>query len=237
MAESKELKMTKEVSEIKERNRFLSRVYLWMTAALVISGGVAFTVSVSPQVVQFLFGYRMIPFIVLCVLEIVLVYWLSAKIRTMKVATAVIGFILYSVVNGLTLSAIFLVYNINSIFFVFLISAALFAVMALYGSITKTNLKSVGRYLFMGLVGLLIVSVVNIFLKSARIDWIVSIVTVLVFTGLTAYDAQKLLKASEVAESQEEDVFQKASILGALELYLDFINIFLALLRLFGKRK
>lgn len=237
MAESKSLIEKKEISEIKERNRFLSRVYLWMTLALLISGGVAFAVSEIPSAVQFLFGYRAIPFIVLCILEIVIVFWLSAKIRTMNVVTAVIGFLIYSVVNGMTLSAIFIIYNIKSIFLVFLISASLFAVMALYGTFTKTSLKSVGRYLFMALIGLIIVSLVNFFLKSNIIDWIISTATVLIFTGLTAYDAQKLAKASDEAESQDEDVFQKASILGALELYLDFINIFLALLRLFGKRK
>ena len=237
MRESKELKVRKDVSEVKERNRFLSKVYWWMTVALVISGAVAFAVSKTPAILQFLFGYRGIPFIVLCVLEIVIVFWLSSRIRTMKVITATIGFLIYSVVNGLTLSSIFIVYNIQSIFTVFLISALLFVFMAVYGSFTKSNLNSAGRYLFMALIGIIICSVVNLLLKSQMLEWIISTVTVLVFTGLTAYDAQKLVRASEEAERQEEDVFQKASILGALELYLDFINIFLALLRLFGRRK
>ncbi len=237
MQESKKIGESREFSEVRAKNRFLSKVYWWMTAALAISAGVAFFASTSPFVVNLLFGRGAVPFILVCVAEIVLVFWLSSKIRTISVAAASVGFVVYSALNGLTLSAVFLAYRLGSIFQIFIVSAALFAAMAVYGSFTKSNLSSVGRYFTMALIGVIVASLVNFFLKSTMIQWFVSVATVLIFTGLTAYDAQKLMGASEAAESQSEDVFNKASIIGALELYLDFINIFLALLRLFGKRR
>lgn len=123
----------------------------------------------------------------------------------------------------------------SSIVTIFLTTAGMFAAMALYGTFTKQNILSLGRYFFMALIGVVIASIINIFVRSSRFDWILSIVTVVLFTGLTAYDAQKMVRVSERAENS--DIFRKASIIGALELYLDFVNIFLAMLRLFGKRK
>lgn len=240
MAETRNVREMNDVSEIKAKNRFLSKVYLWMTIALLISGGTAYVASKSINMIQAIFGG--VGFWVLCIAEIVLVYILSSRIRKMSVAGATIGFLVYSVINGLTLSSIFLVYAKESIAQVFLISAALFAVMAIYGSFTKSNLNSVGRYFSMALIGVIIASLVNVFIGFANpeagsiINWIISFITVLIFTGLTAYDAQKFMRASEAAENQSEDVFQKAAIIAALELYLDFINIFLSLLRIFGKR-
>ena len=226
---------TKEILEVRVRNRFLSKVYLWMTAALAISGVTALAVSMNDQLTGIIFGNRGIGFMILCLAEVFLVYWLSASIRKLSATAATAAFLVYSVLNGATLSAIFRIYHIDSIVLIFMISAALFAVMAFYGSFTSSNLTSAGRYLGMALFGIIIASLVNFFLKSSKLDWLLSVATVLVFPGLTAYDAQKLMRASSMAESQDEDVFQKASIIGALELYLDFINIFLALLRLFGK--
>lgn len=236
MQETRNVREMKDFSEVKSKNRFLSKVYLWMTLALLISGGTAFFASQSANLIQALFGNGGIGFIVLCVAEIVIVFWLSSRIRKISAMAATVGFVVYSVVNGLTLSSIFIVYKFDSIFVVFLISASLFAAMAIYGSFTKSNLNSVGRYFSMALIGVIIASVVNIFLKSSSLEWIVSMASVLIFTGLTAYDAQKFMRASESAENQSDDVFQKAAVIAALELYLDFINIFLSLLRIFGKR-
>ena len=151
----------------------------------------------------------------------------------MSTATASLVFIIYSILNGLSLSVIFLVYTSTSIFRVFAITAGMFACMSIYGRVTKTDLRSAGRYLMMALFGIVIASVVNLFFRSTGLDWLISLVTVGVFTGLTAYDTQKLYAIAERADGSE--VFARAAIIGALELYLDFINIFLALLRLFGK--
>lgn len=231
----KNVEESKEIFEVRAKNRFLSKVYLWMTAALAISGGTAFVASNYEPLMGILFWHKGLGFMFLFLAELLLVYWLSASIRRISARTATIAFLVYSLMNGVTLSSIFLIYRIDSIFLIFLISAALFAVMAVYGSFTSSNLTSVGRYFGMALTGIIIASFANFLLKSSKLDWLLSVACVLVFTGLTAYDAQKLMRASSVAESQDEDVFQKASIIGALELYLDFINIFLALLRLFGK--
>lgn len=228
--------MTAEITKVKEQNKFLSRVYGWMTLALLISGVVAYAVANVESLFLLVYS-KGIGFMVLAVAEIVLVWWLSASIRKISAFAATVAFVAYSVINGLTLSVIFVAYKITSIFMVFTISALMFAGMALYGSRTKSNLSSVGRYFMMALIGILIASVLNIFLRSGPLDWLISIVTVVLFTGLTAYDAQKMLRASESANGVSEDVFQKASVIGALELYLDFINIFLSLLRLFGKNK
>lgn len=237
--------MNTEISVVKAQNTFLARVYGWMTLALCLSGVVAFASAMmmfSPSgeptlLFSFLFGNRF-GFLFLSIAELALVWWLSASIRKISAAAATVAYIVYSVLNGLTLSSIFFVYSGESIAVIFFVSAALFAVMSIYGMVTKSDLNSFGRYFFMGLVGVIIASLVNIFLRSGTVAWFLSIVTVLLFTGLTAYDTQKLLRASQAAEGmQDTDVFKKASIIGALELYLDFINIFLALLRIFGRKR
>ena len=237
--------MKTEISVVKAQNTFLARVYGWMTLALCLSGVVAFASAMmmfSPSgeptlLFSFLFGNRF-GFLFLSIAELALVWWLSASIRKISAAAATVAYIVYSVLNGLTLSSIFFVYSGESIAVIFFVSAALFAVMSIYGMVTKSDLNSFGRYFFMGLVGVIIASLVNIFLRSGTVAWFLSIVTVLLFTGLTAYDTQKLLRASQAAEGmQDTDVFKKASIIGALELYLDFINIFLALLRIFGRKR
>lgn len=226
--------MTSEVSQIKVQNKFLARVYGWMAFALVVSGFTAFFTATNETLLRLTIGNGF-GFIVLAIAEIALVWWLSASINKISVNAAMIAFFVYSVLNGITLSSIFLIYKIGSIFLMFFISAGMFSAMAIYGSITKSNLSSFGRYFSMALIGIIIASIVNLLLKSSGLDWIISIVTVVLFTGLTAYDAQKMLTISN--HYSENDFFKKASVIGALELYLDFINIFLAMLRLFGKRK
>ena len=217
--------MVNEIAQVKVKNTFLSRVYGWMTLALVISGVTAFLAATNETIIRLTIGNGF-GFLILAVAELALVWWLTASIHKISSGAAFFAFILYSVLNGVTLSSIFLVYKIESIFMVFFISAGMFAAMAVYGTVTKSSLSSFGKYFAMALVGIIIASLVNFFLRSPMLDWFLSIITVVIFTGLTAYDAQKMLAVSG-----------NASVIGALDLYLDFINIFLAMLRLFGRRR
>ena len=223
---------TKSKAEISERNKFLARVYGWMTAALALSGFTAYYTANNPVLIKIIFGSGY-GFFILALAEIAIVWILSRTIRRISVTCAVFAFITYSVLNGLTLSSIFFYYTGAVIARVFFISAALFAVMTIYGITTKSNIRSAGRYLMMALIGIIIASLVNIFMRSSMLDWIISIITVVVFSGLTAYDANKMMMAADRADGN--DMFKKAAIIGALELYIDFINIFLSLLRIFGR--
>lgn len=216
-----------------ERKKFMSGVYTWMTLALALSGLTAFGVASSPAILQLIFGNELV-FYGLIIAELVLVMVFSFRVHKMSVTAASLVYIVYSILNGITLASIFIVYTKTSIFSVFLISAGMFAAMSIYGRVTKQDLRSAGRYLTMALFGVIIASVVNIFLKSSGLDWLLSLVTVGIFVGLTAYDTQKTYAIAE--RSDGSDMFAKASVVMALELYLDFINIFLSLLRLFGKK-
>ncbi|WP_287048496.1 Bax inhibitor-1/YccA family protein [Treponema sp.] len=226
--------MVNEIAQVKVKNTFLSRVYGWMTLALVISGVTAFLAATNETIIRLTIGNGF-GFLILAVAELALVWWLTASIHKISSGAAFFAFIVYSVLNGVTLSSVFLVYKIESIFMVFFISAGMFAAMAVYGTVTKSSLSSFGKYFAMALVGIIIASLVNFLLRSPMLDWFLSIITVVLFTGLTAYDAQKMLAVSNNAS--DDEVFKKASVIGALELYLDFINIFLAMLRLFGRRR
>ncbi len=214
--------------------RFITAVYGWMVAALAISGIAAFAVFNSETLLYFIFGSRF-TFLGLIIAELALVFILSAGIRRMSFPVAAASFVIYSIVNGLTLSSVLFVYTGTSIVRIFVITALMFGAMSVYGATTKSSLQSAGKYLMMALIGLIIASMVNWFMRSSSLDWLISFVTVGVFTGLTAYDTQKITTAARYA--QDNDDFKKIAIIGALELYLDFINIFLALLRLFGKRR
>ena len=221
-------------SEQLVQRKFLTKVYGWMSLALLLSGITAFIVATSPFLINLVFGNK-IGFPLLAIGEIVLVWWLSASIRKISTLAASIAFLAYSVINGATLASIFYVFSLNSIIVVFLVSALMFIGMSLYGVFSKSDIMSFGRYFSMAIIGLIVASVINIFLKSSGFNWVISIVTVVIFTGLTAYDTRKMILVSQQADGS--DMFQKASIIGALELYLDFINIFLALLRIFGKSR
>lgn len=216
------------------QRKFLTKVYGWMSLALLLSGITAFIVATSPFLINLVFGNK-IGFPLLAIGEIVLVWWLSASIRKISTMAASIAFLAYSVINGATLASIFHVFSLNSIIVVFLVSTLMFIGMSLYGVFSKSDIMSFGRYFSMAIIGLIVASVINIFLKSSGFNWVISIVTVVIFTGLTAYDTRKMILVSQQADGS--DMFQKASIIGALELYLDFINIFLALLRIFGKSR
>lgn len=217
----------------KAQSTFMSGVYQWMALALGLSGLIAWLTANSPVARTFIFRNPIV-LIALFIGEIALVWWLSASIRKITVRAAVIAFIAYSALNGVTLSSIFLVYTGASIARVFGITAFMFIAMSFYGMKTRSDLSSMGRYLMMAVIGIIIAGLVNFFLASSALDIALSMITVLVFTGLTAYDSQKLLAAARNADGSES--WRKLAIIGALELYLDFINIFLALLRLYGRR-
>ena len=209
-------------------------VYYWMAGALTITGLTAMLVANNAAWMTFIFSNMGLVWGLL-IGEIVLVLILSAAINRLSFSTATLLFILYSILNGVTLSCIFVVYTQGSIASTFFITAGMFGALAVYGSVTKKDLSGMGRFLFMALIGLIIATIVNIFMHSTMLYWITTFVGVLVFAGLTAWDAQKIqqlaLSADEVNEST-----QKMALLGSLTLYLDFINLFLYLLRIFGKR-
>ena len=213
----------------------MRKVYVWMTLALVITGFTAYAVATSPGILQAIYTNPVI-FWGMVIGEFALVITVSAAINRISLTTATLLFILYSVLNGALLSFVFLAYTASSVYTVFFITAGTFGAMALLGYTTKTDLSSMGKILFMALIGLVIATIVNMFLKSSGLELILSYVGVLVFVGLTAWDSQKikqmLLQAPDAGESA-----QKMALLGALTLYLDFINLFLYLLRIFGKRE
>ena len=212
----------------------MRKVYVWMTLALVITGFTAYGVSTSPAILQAIMTNRIL-FFGLMIAELALVVWVSAGINRLSLTSATLLFILYSVINGVTMSFIFLAYTRTSIASVFLITAGTFAVMALIGYTTKTDLSSMGKILFMALIGVILATIVNLFLKSSMFDYILSWIGVAVFVGLTAYDTQKI-KQMLMYQDEADEQGQKVALLGALSLYLDFINLFIHLLRIFGSR-
>jgi len=213
----------------------MRKVYVWMTLALAITGFTAYGVATSPGILQAIYTNQIL-FWGLIIAEFALVFGVSAAINRLSLTTATLMFILYSVINGALLSYIFIAYTASSVATVFFITAGTFGAMALIGYTTKADLSSMGKILFMALIGMIIATVVNLFIKSDGLTMILSYVGVLIFVGLTAYDTQKikqmLMQAPDVSEGA-----QKMALLGALTLYLDFINLFIYLLRIFGKRE
>lgn len=206
-------------------NKFLTNVFLWMFAGLLITFATGYYVSTNPNMIDNLISGKI--YLILAIIEIVLVIVLSARVSKMNPMTAKILFLLYSFVTGLTFSSIFVAYKLSSIVYVFAITASLFLIFAALGYLIKLDLSKLGTYLFMGLIGILICSVVNIFVGSSVADTAICCLGVVIFVGYTAYDVSRLKQY----ELQNENY----AILGALQLYLDFINIFIYLLRLFGK--
>lgn len=213
----------------------LRKVYVWMTLALVITGITAYGVAHSPRLLEMIVTTPLL-FYGAIIGEFLLVVGVSAAINRLSLTTATLLFLLYSVLNGVTFSFIFIAYTSAVIAKVFFITAGTFAAMALFGHNTRMNLSSVGRFGFMLLIGVIIASVVNIFLKSTMIDYILSYVGVITFVGLTAWDAQKIRQMLQDAETMDEST-QKIALVGALTLYLDFINLFVYLLRIFGRER
>ena len=213
----------------------MRKVYLWMTMALAITGFTAYGVATSPGILQTIYSNPAVMWGVI-IAELILVVTVSGAINRLSLSVATLLFIVYSVLNGALLSSVFLVYTASSVATVFFITAGTFAAMALVGYTTKTDLSSMGKILLMALIGMIIATIVNLFVKSTGLELIISYIGVLVFVGLTAYDSQKikqmLLQAPDASEGA-----QKVALLGALSLYLDFINLFLYLLRIFGRRE
>jgi hypothetical protein len=216
---------------------FLAKVFNWMAIGLGITAFVAFWVTNSAAAQSLIFG-NMVVFYGLIIGELGMVIYLSTRIERITAARATTLFIVYSTLNGATLSAVLLIYTATSVASAFIVAAAMFGAMAIYGTVTKKDLSSMGSFMFMGLIGMIIASVVNMFLGSSMISWVVSAIGVVVFTGLTAYDVQKISRfgSGGIMENGEAAI-KKGAIMGALTLYLDFINLFLSLLRLMGDRR
>ncbi|MBQ3826806.1 MAG: Bax inhibitor-1/YccA family protein [Prevotella sp.] len=224
--------------EIVSTNTFsalMRKVYTWMALALTITGFTAYYVASSPAILQAIMTNQIL-FFGLLIGELALVWGVSAAINRLSLTTATLLFILYSVLNGVTMSFIFLAYTMTSIASVFFITAGTFAAMSLYGYFTKADLSKMGQILFMALIGLIIATIVNLFIKSSGLTMILSYVGVLIFVGLTAWDTQKIKQMLQLAPDTGETA-QKVALMGALSLYLDFINLFLYLLRIFGNSR
>jgi len=217
------------------QSAFLRRVYNWMGLGLALTALVAYYTAASPTLQALIFGNSLV-FFALIIGQLALVVALSAAINRLNPGTATLLFFLYAGLTGLTLSAILLVYTQSSITNAFVATAGTFALTSLYGYTTKRDLTSWGSFFFMGLVGIVLASVVNLFLQSETIYWVTTYIGVIVFVGLTAYDTQ-YLKNMAGAGFSDEAMESKAAVIGALKLYLDFINLFLLLLRIMGGRR
>ena len=211
----------------------MRKVYVWMTLALAITALTAYGVASTPALLTAIYTSKVL-FWGLIIAELGLVFYVSARIQRLSLSTATLLFILYSIINGATLAFIFALYSTSIIVQTFVVTAGTFGAMAVYGYFTKKDLTSWGRLLLMALIGLIIAGVVNIFLHNSTMDLIISGIGVLVFVGLTAYDSQKIKQMLLMQEDMGETA-QKVALMGALSLYLDFINLFLYLLRLFGR--
>jgi uncharacterized protein len=218
-----------------EQQRFMVRVYNWMTGGLAVTGVLAFYVSNSETMMNIIHGNPIVP-IVLIIAQLGLVVYLSGWIQKMSASQATGIFMLYAGLTGLTFSFIFIAYTTTSITSAFMVTAGTFAAMSFYGYTTKRDLTSMGSFLFMGLIGIIIASLVNMFLQSTAMHWIITYAGVLIFVGLTAYDTQKI-KEMNILGNEGTDGDTKEAIIGALTLYLDFINLFLMLLRIMGDRR
>ena len=222
-----------------ERSAQLSlfrQVYLWMAMALVITGFMAMLVAGSPTLLSLIFSSKL-TFFGLIIAELALVWYLSARIDRISFTTATLMFIIYSLLNGAMLSSVFLLYTTSSIASTFFITAGTFGVMCVYGYLTKRDLTSLGNLCLMAVIGLIIAGLVNLFLQSSLMSLIVSGIGVLVFVGLTAYDSQKIKRMLLQEGLEVNDSTRKIALLGSLTLYLDFINLFLYLLRFLGDRR
>ncbi len=211
-----------------EENKVISSSFLWMAIGLLVTFVTGFVVASSETMLENVFGGMYFVFIIA---ELVLVIVLSARVMKMKPTTAKVCFILYSFVSGLTFSSVFVAYDLISIMFIFLIAAVIFGVMAVIGYTTKIDLTKMGTYLFFGLIAVLLVYLVNMFIGSTMVELIVSIICVIIFVGITAFDVQNIAKLR-----YSNLPLDNLAIYGALDLYLDFINIFLHLLTIFGDR-
>ena len=223
------------VSRADTINAFMRGVYGWMSLGMLLTAATAWFTATSPLGVSLLQTPGLM--LVLILAQFGLVIGLSAAINKLSGGTATLMFMAYSALTGLTLSSIFFVYSMASIFQAFVVTAGMFGAMSVYGMVTKRDLTSLGSFMFMGLIGIVLASVVNMFLKSSAMSFGISVIGVFVFVGLTAYDTQKLKYMGEVMPMGDGTAIRRGTILGALTLYLDFLNLFLMLLRLFGSSR
>ena len=212
---------------------YMLKVYNYMGSALLLSGIVAYAVAHTPALMQLIFGTPLMWVVMLAPLG--MVFFLSARIEKMSFKTAQTTFWIFAALMGASLASIFVIYTQTSIVRVFMITAVTFGAMSLWGYTTKKDLSGMGSFLMMGLIGIIVASLVNLFIQSSMMHWVISVIGVLVFTGLTAYDTQKIKEMYLVSDGQV--VMGKKAIMGALRLYLDFINLFIMLLHLFGNRE
>lgn len=212
----------------------MRKVYLWMALALAVTGMTSFYIASNPGLLQTIFTSRGI-FLMLIIAELALVFILSARIMKMSFATAGIMFAAYSVLNGITMSFIFIAFTMSSIAGAFFVTAGMFAVMSFIGFTLKKDLSSFGSFFFMALVGLVIATIVNAFWANSVLYWVITYIGVLLFVGLTAYHTQKIKHMLMMYGDEVNDNTQKLALLGSLSLYLDFINLFLYILRFFGR--
>lgn len=215
---------------------YMSQVYQWMTVGLLLTAAVSWLVSGSEAFMQLLYG-NSLSMILLVVLMIALPLGLQGMLPRLSATAATLWFMAYSVVVGAALSSIFVVYTQSSIATTFVVTAGMFGGMSVYGTMTRRDLSGMGSFLIMGLWGILLAMIVNIFLESPALNFVISVVGVLVFTGLTAWDTQKLRRFGMNAPVNDAQLMRRGVILGSLTLYLDFINLFLMLLRFFGDRR
>ncbi|WP_343551551.1 Bax inhibitor-1/YccA family protein [Pantoea sp.] len=215
---------------------YMAQVYGWMTCGLLLTAFVSWFAARTPAVMELVFANR-ITFFGLIIAQLALVFVLSGMVHRMSGAVATGLFMLYSALTGLTMASIFLVYTYSSIASTFFVTAGMFGAMSFYGYTTKRDLSRFGSLLFMALIGILLASLVNFWLKSPALMWAITYIGVVVFVGLTAYDTQKLKAIGENINVNDKENLRRTSIMGALTLYLDFINLFLMLLRIFGNRR
>lgn len=209
-------------------SKILPKVFGWMFIGLLVTFFTGYYVAIHPETMLKLFGSY--AFLIVIIIEFALVIFLSARITKMKPATAIVSFIIYSAVSGLTFSTIFVTYDLGSIMYVFLLTAGIFAIFAFLGAVTKVDLSKIGVYLLVGLIAIIVCGLINLFLNNTTFDLIISCICIAIFVGYTAYDVQQILRMQEFNVLPEDNL----AIYGALELYLDFINLFLRLLQLFG---
>jgi FtsH-binding integral membrane protein len=235
MAEIRDLRATQSSAAVADERvtSFLKSVYGWMFVGLLVTAGVAVFVASEPTLVRAIVTSRLL-FLGLVIAQLGLVYWISARVATLKPSTSAALFLLYAATNGITFSVVLLAFTGASIASAFLTTAGMFGALALYGTVTKRSLVGLGQFAFMGLIGIVIASLVGLFWQNDALQFLISACGVIVFTGLTAYDAQKLKAMALAAEGPQVGSY---AISGALSLYLDFVNLFLMILRLFGGRR
>lgn len=218
------------------QSRFMNRTYGWMFVGLLLTAGLSLAIASSESAIQFIFQNQWV-FMAILVAELVVVVGLSAAHKRLNAIQATLGFLFYSALNGITFSVVFLAYQLGSIGQIFLLAAGMFGSLAIFGSVTKRSLSGMGTFMSMGLFGIIILSLVNLFTKSESLNFAIGVAAIFIFSGLTAYDAQRIRSMALEFGGTESDDEKKGAIFGALALYLDFINLFLSLLRVFGRRR